>query len=700
MNRTFKSFLAAAMLCAFTHTPLMAATVVDNKTLTSDPDGHDWASYGRLFDEQRFSPLRQVNAANIKRLGLAWDLELPDTNNVTTVPLEVDGVIYFAAGYSVIHAVDARTGKLLWRYDPEVPKVAGRKLRLGWGSRGIAFWKGRVYVGTIDGRLIAVDAKTGKAAWSVMTVGKDDARYITGAPRVFNGKVIIGHGGADFGPVRGYVTTYDAATGKELWRFYIVPGNPADGFENKAMEMAAKTWKGEWWKFGGGGTVWNAMTYDPEFNRIYLGTGNGAPWNQKIRSPGGGDNLFLCSVVALDADTGEYVWHYQTNPGETWDYNSAMDMILATLEIDGKPRKVILHAPKNGFFYVIDRETGKLISAEKIGKVNWAEKIDLTTGRPVENPEARYPDGKALVWPNNAGVHGWYPMAFNPNTGLTYIPVTHMAGYYNDQGVDFKHWRFPDHPEFSTGLADLDHSSSEVPKDAGTSALLAWDPVHQKQAWRQPTPGAWSGGVLTTAGNLVFQSDADGKLKAYAADTGKMLWSYYLGVGSLSAPITYTVGGKQYISILAGWMGAQAAMGGLTAQHGWVGRSHPRRLLTFVLDGKAILPPSPPPAQPVPVDDPGFVVDPAKAARGGEIYGRNCVTCHGIGAVAGGYAPDLRASPIPLSSEAFDQIVRKGGLLDKGMPRFDEFSDDDLESLRNYLRARARAAIDKGQAAR
>ena len=358
--------------------PPSGASTIDDAALANEADGSDWPAFGRTFSEQRFSPLRQIDAENVARLGLVWSLDLPGVINVASQPLAVAGVVYFAVGQSVVHAVDARTGKLLWRHDPEVAKVAGPKLRAAWGSRGLAFYRDKVYVGTLDGRLLALSAATGEPVWSVLTVERDDARFISGAPRVFDGKVLIGHGGADHGPVRGYVTAYDAETGRLLWRFHIVPGDPAQGFENAAMETAARTWTGEWWKHGGGGTVWNAITYDPEFDRVYLGTGNGAPWNQKIRSPGGGDNLFLCSVLALDADTGEYRWHYQTTPGETWDYNSAMDMLLATLPIDGKPRKLLLHAPKNGFFYVIDRETGKLVSAEKIGKATWALRVDAT----------------------------------------------------------------------------------------------------------------------------------------------------------------------------------------------------------------------------------------------------------------------------------------------------------------------------------
>nr|WP_232226692.1 PQQ-dependent dehydrogenase, methanol/ethanol family [Algiphilus aromaticivorans] len=655
---------------------------MDQTTLADPADGTNWAAWGRNFDEQRFSPLDQINRDSVDRLGLAWSYELDDVWSVSSQPLAVDGVIYMAVGYSEVYAIDAVSGELLWRYDPEVDP---KKMRMAWGIRGLAFWKGRVYVGVQDGRLIAIDAESGKPEWSVLTTKPGDNRYITGAPRVFNDTVLIGHGGADFGYVRGYVTAYDTETGEQRWRWHTVPGNPADGFENAAMEMAAETWTGEWWKFGGGGTAWNAMTYDPEFNRIYIGTGNGSPWNHKLRSPDGGDNLFLCSVVALDADTGEYVWHYQTTPGESWDFNSAMDMVLADLTIDGEPRKAMLHAPKNGFFYVLDREDGALISAEKLGKVTWAEGIDPETGRPIEVPGARYESGEALIWPGSGGVHNWHPMAFSPDTGLTYIPTREMAGYYNDEGREPRNWNLTsEDPMGLKGFYD------DIPANAGSSALEAWNPVTQSRAWEVETPGVANGGVIATAGDLVFQGRADGQLKAHDAASGAELWSFDMGVGTQAAPMTFSVGDRQYVAILAGWGGSQMLLGSLGAQHGWIGREHPRRLLVFALDGDAELPDAPPPSRPEPIEGADFVVDAAKAEQGKKIYGRFCVICHGTAAIAGGYAPDLRASSVPMSASAFDAIVQNGALLDRGMPNYPELTPEELEALRHYIRERAR----------
>jgi len=672
-----------AYLMAVGTLPARAAGV-DNRTLTGPGDSKDWAGYGRTFDQQRYSRLSAINTANVQRLGLVSWRDLNDVANVSTAPLERDGVIYLAAGYSVVHAIDAVSGRLLWQFDP---KVSGYKMRLAWGSRGLALWHDKVYVGTQDGRLIALDARSGHLAWETQTSEPGDVRYITGAPLVYSGKVLIGQGGADFGATRGYVTAYDAETGKPLWRFYLVPGDPAKGFENEAMRMAAATWSGEWWRFGGGGTVWNAMTYDPEFNRVYLGTGNGAPWNRKIRSPGGGDNLFLSSIVALDADTGAYLWHYQTTPGESWDFNSDMDMILATLPIEGQPRRVLLHAPKNGFFYVLDRDTGRLLSAEKFAKVTWAERVDLATGRPVETPNAGYQNGETLIWPGSFGAHSWQPMSFDPDTGLVYIPGRDVPGYYNDRGLDPRTWQMG-----RDGTMGVNMVAEDAPADAGQGWLLAWDPLKQAAAWRLPLPGVTSGGTLVTRGGLLFQANASGEFVAYDAASGRKLWAFDMGVGGNAPPITYSVQGRQYVSVLCGWSGQTMMLGTLSAQHGWVGREHPHRLLTFAIGGTARLPPAPPPARPTPLQESRLQIDPQRARHGRTLYGQ-CVTCHGLGVIAGGYAPDLRASPVVVAPEAFDAVVRQGSLEARGMPKFAEFSADDLEDLRHYIRTRAREAL-------
>lgn len=647
----------------------------------------DWPAYGGGTGEQHYSPLDSITPSNVARLRPAWTapLEVPRANSE---PIEVDGVVYVAAGLSIVQAFDAKNGRRLWRYDPEAGVAAGGKLRFTWGIRGLAHADGKLFVGTADGRLIALDAKRGKAVWSVQTtMGSDDGRYITGAPRVFRGKVLIGHGGADFAPVRGYVTCYDAATGKQLWRFFTVPGNPADGAEDATQAMAAKTWSGEWWQHGGGGTVWNAMSFDPELNRVYLGTGNGAPWNWKVRNPEGRDNLFLASIVALDADTGRYVWHYQQNPNEAWDYNSTADMPLATLAIDGKPRKVIMQAPKNGFYYVIDRETGKLLSAEKLGRVTWAERIDLATGRPVEKAGIRYERDPVAIYPGNLGLHNWTAMAFSPKTGLAYIPTMDSGGVYGDAGVDARKWRHVP-GQFNSALGG--NYGPGMPNTA-VSTLVAWDPVMQREAWRVPTPAPWNGGTLATAGGLVFQGQVDGQFNAYDAMSGRKLWSIDVGNAIIGAPISYSVGGRQYISVVAAPpAGALMQLDG-SNHYGWNYRVHKPRLLTFMLDGKGRLPAGAARGAEKPLIDPSFKIDATLAGEGAIIY-YNCMPCHGAEAVSLGSAPDLRASAVANSAAAFEQVVRKGSMVATGMPAYGELDDRQLLALRHYLRGEANRA--------
>jgi len=673
--------VVAAVLCGL----LGLGAYVVSATAAKPPV--EWPRYGQNDSENHYSPLTQINDQNVGKLGLAWSFDI-DTFDSYTAPLEVNGVVYFGVGHSVVHALDGRTGKLLWRYDPDVASqpASQTRMRAGWGVRGIAYDRGRIFTGTRDGRLIAIDARSGKALWSVQTLDEAENGYITGAPWVAGDKVVIGFGGADYSPVRGYVTAYDVATGKKAWRFFVVPGDPAKGFENKAMETAARTWTGEWWKMGGGGAVWNAMAYDARYNQIYLGTGNGWPWNQKIRSPGGGDNLYLSSIVALDATTGDYKWHHQFNPGNSWDFNNAMDIQLADLTIDGQPRSVILHAPKDGFFYVLDRQTGKLISADKFARnVNWAERIDLATGRPVENPEARYPGGKPFLmapWPT--GAHGPQTMAFSPKSGLAYIPVIEGARVFVDP-PNVADWTYKPGMFVNTGLGAP--PSSIVPPPA-SSHLLAYDPITQKPAWSVPQNGTLNGGVIVTGGNLVFQGQNTGEFTAFAADSGRKLWSFDAQNGILGNAITYEIAGRQYVTVITGFRSSFAN------KPNWDYRQQKRRVLTFALGGTAKLPKAEPVDAPV-LDDPDFRIDPAKSAVGGAIYNQSCVICHGAGMVAGGAAPDLRTSGVPLDPDAFHGVVRAGALMGQGMPSFAELSDAELEGVRHYIRQRARDTAPK-----
>jgi PQQ-dependent dehydrogenase (methanol/ethanol family) len=420
--------------------PATTALVDNDRIVNADAEPGNWLSNGRTYSEQRYSPLDQVNEATVGDLGLAWYLDLDTSRGQQASPLIVDGVMYSTSAWSKVQALDAATGELLWQYDPEVPPEWDAKACCGVQNRGAAVWKGRVYAGTLDGRLIALNAETGKLDWETRTTDASFRYSITGAPRIVKDKVIIGNGGAEYG-VRGYVTAYDTETGEQVWRFYTVPGDPAKGFESETMAMAAETWSGTWWSQGGGGTAWDSFAYDAELDLFYIGVGNGSPWPRALRSPGGGDNLFLCSIVAVRPDTGEYVWHYQTVPGDTWDYTAVQHMILADIEIAGELRKVIMQAPKNGFFYVLDRQTGEFLSAENYMPVNWATHIDPDTGRPVETEFARYDEtGEAVkIIPGPGGAHNWQPMSYSPDTGLVYIPAKQEPNvYFLDEGFSYR----------------------------------------------------------------------------------------------------------------------------------------------------------------------------------------------------------------------------------------------------------------------
>jgi len=677
---------AAALAVSALVMPLAAQDApaqVDHARLLA-PEPGQWLSVGRTYDEQRFSPLAQINDRTVNRLGLAWFADINTERGMEASPLVIDGVLYNVQPWNIVTAYDAKTGRVLWSYDPEVPLRFGRMACCDIVSRGLAAWQGKIYVATLDGRLIALDARTGRPMWSKLTVDNSKNYTITGAPRVFEGKVLIGNGGAEVG-VRGYVSAYDAETGEQLWRWHTVPGNPADGFENSAMERAAQTWTGEWWRNGGGGTVWDSISYDPQLKLVYIGTGNGSPWAQRWRSPEGGDNLFLASIVALDAETGEYRWHYQTVPGEEWDYTATQQMILADIPIDGRTRKVLMQAPKNGFFYVLDRATGELISAEKIAPINWASHVDMATGRPVENPAARYGATPVMVSPGAGGAHNWNPMAFSPLTGLVYVPVTETYMAYGaaetfDRARGGLGTSFTGHDAERRRIAEYADAHSK-------GWLSAWDPKTQREAWRGPVEQKGSGGVLATAGNLVFQGTIGQTFAAYRADTGEKVWEMPVQQVPISAPIAYEVDGEQYIAVNAGWGGGLAHVERSAYTRLFLSKP---RLLVFKLGGTAQLPPMPASSMVVPElsPPPALTGTPEQVALGERLYGENCALCHGTAARGG--VKDLRHM-MPATHAAFLDIVLGGARAQNGMASFaDVLSREQAEAIHHYLISRAR----------
>ena len=695
LRLTFASMLVAAVAIACVPfgapdetepKPDAVAAVDAARLVDAESEPGSWMSYGRTYGEQRHSPLARIDADNVDQLGLAWSYPLETERGIEATSIVVDGVMYATSAWSIVHALDARTGERLWTYDPQVAKDKSKHACCDVVNRGVAVWKGRVYFGALDGRLIALDAATGEVVWSVATVDPKLPYTITGAPRVIRDKVLIGNGGAEYG-VRGFLSAYDAETGELVWRFYTVPGNPADGFENDAMEMAAKTWNGEWWALGGGGgTVWDSMAHDPELDLLYIGVGNGTPWNQTIRSPGGGDNLFLSSIVALRPDTGEYVWHYQTTPGETWDYTATQHIVLAELEIEGRDRKVLMQAPKNGFFYVIDRETGELLSAEKFMGATWASHVDMETGRPVETENARYLDGPQMIWPSYLGGHNWHPMSFNPATGLVYIPVLDFPANYGlpeEFGFEYR----PGVPNLGidgiTGSLPDDQAERDAYGAIVKGRLLAWDPVEQKEAWRVEHAGTWNGGTLTTSGNLVFQGTSDGEFVAFGADDGERLWSFPAQTGIVAPAMSYELDGEQYVSVNAGWGGAFALVFGEFVR----AESMPNvsRVLTFKLGANGSLPEVD--WQKHVVFDPPEQTASAETIRAGySLYQDICLGCHGLNAVSGMLIPDLRGSAYIHDQTAFDSVVLGGALRANGMAAFGEqISKEESASLRAYV---------------
>ena len=672
-------------------TPACGPSQVDGDRIAAADSSSDWPSYGKGYSEQRFVPLDKINAGNVGTLGLAWYAQFDTDRGQEATPLMADGVLYTSTAWSKVYAFDAKTGKQLWFFDPKVPGAKGYDACCDVVNRGVALWKGKVYVGALDGRLIALDAKTGAQLWSAQTTDPAKPYTITGAPRVVKGKVLIGNGGAEYG-ARGYVTAYDAETGKQAWRFYTVPradGKPDGAPSDRVLrEKAAGTWfDGAWKQTGGGGTVWDGMAYDPELDLLYIGVGNGSPYDLGARSGGKGDNLFLSSIVALRPDTGEYVWHYQTTPGDSWDYTATQQITVATLNWGGKPRRVVMQAPKNGFFYVLDAATGKLLSARPYAPMSWASGVDMATGRPVVTPNARYEKGPQQVAPAPYGMHGWQPMAFSPRTGLVYIPVHHTAMTFEQD----KQFRFRP-GGWNMAINDMPMPGPGTVKEEGAlrrmlkGTLVAWDPVRQKAAWEVEQPHFWNGGVVATAGDLVFQGTIDGRFLAYDARNGRQLWSYATGNGVIGGPISYELDGEQYMAVNIGSGGAAQVSSPelLPRQQRRMGR-----LLVFRLGGTAKAPAYEDAERPM--VDLSTVSAPGDAGHGKALFARNCSMCHGANA-GGTWLPDLRHSPMIGTKENFASVVLDGALEGNGMASFRRFLNEaDVEDLRAYLAAQGRA---------
>ena len=681
-------------------TPIRAANVDDRRLAAAAAEPGNWMTHGGTYSEQRYADLEQIDTGNVGQLGLAWSYDLDTNRGQEATPLIVDGTMYTTTAWSKVVALDAATGKEKWTYDPEVPMDRGQAACCDVVNRGVAAYNGMIFVGALDGRLIALDAETGKVKWSTVTFDQKQPYTITGAPRIVKGNVIIGNGGAELG-VRGYVTAYNAMTGKKVWRFYTIPGNPAKGPDGEASDdvlkaKAGASWSGKFWQAGGGGTVWDAIVYDEELDRLYIGVGNGSPWNHQICSEGKGDNLFLSSVVALDPNTGKYVWHYQGTPGETWDFTQTQPIMLATLNIEGRPRKVLMQAPKNGFFYVIDRETGKLISAKGFVPQTWTTGVDMVTGRPIEVPEQRFRKSSALVQPSALGAHNWHPMAFSPKTGLVYLPAQEVpVAYQTDPKYKHKQGAWNIAVNWALNAPPNSLAATRATRAILKGQLLAWDPVRQKEAWRVQYDGPWNGGALATAGNLVFQGNAKGQFQAFDAANGKPLWNFDAHTGVMAGPVSYKVGETQYVAVMAGYGGAYPMSTGLPDGPQ---RIQPNgRVLVFKIGGTGTLPAYDAPTL-LPANPPTDVFTAKQIADGGTIYEGNCGICHGGGARSSGLVPDLRRSAALSDRKTWTGVVHGGLLKERGMISFAKwFSPADIESVRAYVGVQAKfLATDEG----
>lgn len=672
---------------------------------TPSGDNHgEWLLHGLSGGEQRYSPLNKINQTNVDQLGLAFEFNDFVTRGrvnrgVEATALMEDGVLYFTGPWSVVYAVDAKTGAQIWRHDPQVDGAWARVTCCDVVNRGAALHGDLIYSATIDGYLIALNKFTGEQVWRQDTLNQRPAAYsITGAPRIAGDVIVIGNGGAEMG-VRGYVTAYDLKTGQQAWRFYTVPSAADD--ETVDVTKARETWAHDMeWEYGGGGTVWDSMVYEAATNTLFIGVGNGSPWPAWQRGSRRADNLYLSSIVALDADTGLAKWHYQTTPGDSWDYTATQHMILADIEWQGKERQVIMQAPKNGFFYVLDRISGELLSAKPYSTVTWADYVDLKTGKPVLSDNSDYSDGAKIITPSMGGAHNWHPMAYSPDTDLVYIPVTEMAAKFRDD-YDGKGYLPGSRNTRVTATVPLpgQPGNEELleglpPLRIGTN-VVAWSPQQQKVVWKSDTTFL-PAGLLTTAGNLLISGTSTGHINFFDATSGELLHQIFTGTAIMAAPMTYEIEGEQYLAVLAGNGGVflfNYLPGIAPTQY-----QNSERLLVYKLGGgETPIPPAfePEPKHPIPE---GLPTDEATIAEGNALYHRHCARCHSSGG-APNALPNLW-NMHPGTDLAFDAIVLDGGLASAGMAGFSDVLDkDDTLAIRAYLAAdRRRIASGAGKA--
>jgi quinohemoprotein ethanol dehydrogenase len=682
-----------------------------NAAASIDRESGQWPIAGRDEAGSYHSPLSDINTSNVTKLGYAWQYKLGTHRGLEATPVMLEGVLYTSGNFGRVYALDAASGRERWVYDPGVDGQYGRYACCDAVNRGVAVSKGRVYVAALDGYLHAIDAVTGKRVWKVdsLPVRSSKAPYtVTGAPVIAGNLVLIGAGGGDFRGARGYVAAFDVETGKLQWRFYTVPRNPAEGAQDQPhLVKAVETWDARHrWEEGGGGPVWDGISYDPSSKLIYIGTGNAAPYDIKEDGRGGGDNLYTACIIALH-ETGQLAWFYQVVPGDMWDFDSTQKMVLADLTVNEKPRKVVMQASKNGFYYVLDRITGELISAKPFAFANWAQGIDPKSGRPIANSTVDYANGPKLIFPWEGGAHSWQPMSFDPHTQRAFIPVmeagdvqletSHLPAGLVEGQFTSPIFAAEDYDPKSLAslygrLPPLENLDRGLPSAKGRAFLRAWDPVKQRLIWEVATEAYWDGGVLSTEGGLVIQGDITGRLNVYAANSGKLLKRTELGGSVMAAPMTYRVGGIQYIAVMAGYGGGQigAPLPGNSAAYRY---GNEGRIIALKVGGGPVPLPAKVLWQPL-AQPPAREGTRAQIDAGEVLYNRFCSRCHVLGP---GVLPDLRRLT-PAKHQLFYDIVLKGMLAPLGMGRFDDvLTHADAEAIHAYVVDQAWAGItDRG----